>query len=47
MSVMVKRKRDQNKVIVVGLPDGTDDEALEAMFSTIGKVGLDLYHIFT
>jgi hypothetical protein len=35
---MVKRKRDANKIIVIGLPEGTDNEALEAMFADIGKV---------
>ena len=35
---MVKRKRDANKIIVVGLPEGTDNEALEAMFSDLGKI---------
>ena len=35
---MVKRKRDENKIIVVGLPEGTDGEALEAMFVGVGKV---------
>ena len=35
---MGKRRRDSNKVIVVGLPEGTDDDALEAMFADVGKV---------
>jgi len=35
---MVKRKRDANKIIVVGLPEGTDNEALESMFSDLGKI---------
>lgn len=35
---MVKRKRDENKIIVVGLPEGTDGDALEAMFVGVGKV---------
>ena len=38
LAIMGKRKRDQNKIIVIGLPEGTDDEALEAMFSDIGRI---------
>ena len=34
----MKRKRDANKIIIVGLPEGTDSEALENMFSDVGNV---------
>ena len=32
---MVKRKRDANKIIVVGFPEGTDSEALEVTKGTL------------
>jgi len=35
---MVKRRRDANKIIVIGIPEGTNNEALEAMFTDVGKV---------